>query len=116
MTTLLATSDFNYVWIAAGIGAVIGYLSGGNSCRRTADNLQRLTLQMQDLERKVAALLKHQGIEMPRSASDLSPEVQMLARDPQQKIAAIKRYRQEHPGAGLAEAKERIEKFCNTGQ
>ena len=48
--------------------------------------------------------------------SDLSPEVQMMARDPQQKIAAIKLYRQEHPGTGLAAAKERVEDFRKTGR
>jgi len=38
------------------------------------------------------------------------PEVQALAHDPlQQKIAAIKLYREQNPGIGLAEAKEAVE-------
>ena len=40
----------------------------------------------------------------------------MMAKDPHQKIAAIKLYREERPGTGLAEAKERIERFYNTGR
>jgi len=116
MTTLLAGSDFNDVWIYAGIGAVIGYLSGGNRYRKVEMNVKRLALQVSDLDEKLDALLKHQGIVMPPSASNLSREVQRMARDPDQKIAAIKLYREEHPGVGLAEAKERIEEFSRTGR
>jgi ribosomal protein L7/L12 len=43
--------------------------------------------------------------------SGLSPQVELLARDPDRKIAAIKLYREEHPGTGLAEAKLIIEEF-----
>ena len=46
----------------------------------------------------------------------LSPEVQALAKDPAQFIAAIKRFRDAHPDVDLATAKERIERFCQTGQ
>jgi hypothetical protein len=46
---------------------------------------------------------------------DLSPEVQAMAKDPSQLIAAIKLFRQEHPDVSLAAAKERIERFCQTG-
>lgn len=41
--------------------------------------------------------------------SPLSPEVQALARDPKQKIAAIKLHREQNPGLGLAEAKREAE-------
>ncbi len=115
MTTLLATADFNYVWVAAGAGALVGYLSGANGCKKLEASVQRLTFQVSDLQKKLDALLKHEGVVMPPSTSDLSPEIQMMARDPHQKIAAIKLYREAHPGTGLAEAKERIEKFYNTG-
>jgi hypothetical protein len=50
------------------------------------------------------------------SATDLSSEVQRLAQDPKQLIAAIKLYRREHPSAGLAEARERIEQFRLQGR
>ena len=47
--------------------------------------------------------------------TELSPEVQQVAREPKQLIAAIKLYRQQHPSAGLAEAKQRIERFQQQG-
>jgi hypothetical protein len=47
---------------------------------------------------------------------DLSPKAQALARQPSQLIAAIKLFRQEHPDVSLTQAKERIERFCKTGQ
>jgi len=68
---------------------------------------QRIDLQR--LERKLDALLKHHGVEPP---SRLSPEVQRMARDPRQKIAAIKLHRDQNPGLGLAEAKAEIEDFA----
>ena len=116
MTTLLAALDFSHLAIGAAIGAVIGFFSVGAGYGKVEVNVRRLALQVSDLQRKLDALLKHQGIEMPPPASDLSPEVQMMAKDPSQKIAAIKLYRQEHPGSGLAEAKERIEEFSKTGR
>lgn len=84
--------------------------------RGTSDaNMQRLTFEVRDLQKKLDALLKQQGIEIA-PASDLSPGLQMMAKDPRQKIAAIKLYRDEHPGVGLAEAKQRIEQFSETGR
>ena len=47
---------------------------------------------------------------------DLSPEVQAMSKDPSQSIAAIKLFREVHPDVSLAAAKERIERFCQTGQ
>jgi hypothetical protein len=116
MITLLATLDFNSLAIGAAIGAVVGFFSVGTGYGKVEVNVKRLALQVSDLQKKLDALLKHQGIEMPPQGSDLSPEVQMLAKDPNQKIAAIKLYREEHPGVGLAEAKERIEEFSKTGR
>jgi hypothetical protein len=47
---------------------------------------------------------------------DLSPEVQAMAKNPSQLIAAIKLFREAHPDVSLAAAKDRIERFCQTGQ
>ena len=116
MTTLLAAADFNYVWMFAGISAVVGYLSGSARSGAVEAKVNRLTFQMADLQNKLDALLKHQGIAMPAATSDLSAELQMMAKDPHQKIAAIKLYREERPGTGLAEAMERIERFYTTGR
>lgn len=115
MTSLLAVLEFSdFVIIAAIVAAFAG---GAAFTTRPNINLLRLERQMQELQQKLDALLKHQGIEMPTPPpSDLSPELQFMARDPHQKIAAIKLYRQEHPGAGLAEAKERIEEFYRNGR
>jgi len=60
------------------------------------------------LERKLDALLKHQGVSLP---SRLSPDVQSLAKDPKQKIAAIKLHREQNPGLSLADAKAEVEDF-----
>ena len=68
---------------------------------------QRVDLRR--LERKLDALLKHHGIALP---TRLSPEVQRMARDPRQKVAAIKLHREQNPGLGLAEAKEEVEDFA----
>ena len=115
MTALLAVLDFtDYAFIA---GIVIVFAGGAAYTARPDINLRRLEWQVRELLQKLDSLLKHQGIEMPPPpASDLSPEVQTMARDPHQKIAAIKLYRQEHPGMGLAQAKERVEEFSRTGR
>jgi ribosomal protein L7/L12 len=110
MSPLLAVLEFNDYAIIAGI--VIVFAGGAAYTARPAINLLKLELQMRDLQQKVDALLKHQGVVMPvPPPSDLSPQVELLARDPSQKIAAIKAYREEHPGVGLAEAKLKIEEF-----
>jgi ribosomal protein L7/L12 len=72
---------------------------------------------LHEVQQKLDALLKHQGIVMPpREQSDMSPELQIMAREPSQKIAAIKRYREENSGTGLADAKARIEEFAKNGR
>ena len=68
----------------------------------------RQRLDVRRLERKVDALLQHHGIAAP---SPLSPEVQRMAKDPAQKLAAIKLHREQNPGLGLAEAKAEVEEF-----
>ena len=115
MTAVLAVLELSDFCIIAGIVAI--FAGGAAYTRRPNINLLRLERRMQELQQKLDALLKHQGIEMPTPPpSDLSPEVQLMARDPRQKIAAIKLYREENPGAGLAEAKERIEEFYKSGR
>lgn len=115
MTALLAVLEFkDYAMIAC---IVVIFAGGAAYTTRRDINLLRLERQIRELQQKLDALLKHQGIEMPApTPSDLSPELQLMARDPSQKIAAIKLYRQENPGAGLAEAKERIEEFYKSGR
>ena len=70
----------------------------------------RLRLDIRRLDRKLDALLKHHGVELPPSR--LSPEVQLLAKDPTKKIAAIKLHRQQNPGLSLAEAKADVEDYA----
>ena len=105
MTPILATSlgfgDFAIIaWIVlvfAGAGAA--YTSRQSVLRR--------------IERKLDALLKHQGVSLPPQAK-LSDEVQQLARD-NHKIEALKLHR-EQTGLGLAEAKSDVEDFIKTIQ
>lgn len=70
--------------------------------------IQRQQVYLRSLDIKLDALLKQQGVEWP----SLSPEVQALALDPNRKIAAIKRLREEKPDLGLAEAKAEVEAFA----
>jgi ribosomal protein L7/L12 len=117
MTTLLAGMDFKDLAIGAAIGAVIAIIAGGTASSKSDVNAQLLALQVRDLQKKLDALLKHQGVEMPPPpASGLSPELERLASLPDTKIAAIKLYRQENPGASLREAKEKIEAFYKSRQ
>lgn len=85
---------------------VLFFLVAGNFSLFNMMQNQRVYLRRLDI--KLDALLKHQGVEWP----SLSPEVQALALDPSRKIAAIKRYREEHPDIGLAEAKAEVEAFA----
>lgn len=68
----------------------------------------RQQINLNRVERKLDALLKQQGVSLP---SGLSPEVQRIAMDPSEKIAAIKLHREQNPGLSLAEAKKEIEEF-----
>jgi hypothetical protein len=115
MTTLLAALEFKDYAIIAAIAAIF---AGGAAYTKGPDvKVQLLLIQMRELQKKLDALLKHQGIEMPLPpASGLSPEVELLASVPDTRIAAIKLYRQENPGAGLREAKEMIEAFYKSRQ
>jgi ribosomal protein L7/L12 len=112
MTILFADAESNNFIAAAAIGAVIGWLLGGATNSKSDAAVKLLTLQMRELQKKLDALLKHQEVELPAPPpSGLSPEVELLASLPDTKIEAIKLYLKQNPGAGLREAKEKIEAF-----
>jgi hypothetical protein len=64
------------------------------------------------IERKLNALLRHQGVD-PNLGPPLSDRVKQLAADSARKIEAIKVYREE-TGAGLVEAKEAVEAYIHS--
>ena len=98
--TTLSFSDFAIIaWLVIVFGGAAAYTT------RRAVDLRRI-------ERKLDALIKHHGISVPPQES-MSEEVQRLARDPAQKIAAIKLHR-EQTGLGLAKAKADIEDFIKS--
>ena len=99
--------DFLFFPLLVAILTVLVAQSGRKGCQ-----VGCLERRLRAMEQKLDALLKHEGIEPPPPpASGLSPEVERLAQDPKAKIAAIRLYRQENPGVGLAEAKAKIEEF-----
>jgi ribosomal protein L7/L12 len=111
MTTVLNFWDFLV------IGLIVLCFAGADYLKGPDVKLQLLSLQVRELQKKLDALLKHQGVELPAPPpSGLSPEVELLASVPDTKIAAIKRYRQENRGVGLREAKEKIEAFYHSRQ
>jgi ribosomal protein L7/L12 len=65
----------------------------------------------QDVERKLNLVLAHLGID-PMAQVSPSSHVVSLAADPQQRIAAIKAYRQQ-TGAGLKEAVAVIDRIAS---
>lgn len=99
MTPLLAVLELTDFLVIAALFMM--FRGGAAFFVRKPDNSRRL-------ERKLDALLKHHGIELP---SGMSLDVQQLARDPSRKIEAIKLHREDHPGLGLAEAKLQVEEF-----
>ncbi len=116
MTTMpmMAVLEFLDFVIIAGIVLVLG---GAMASRARPDEaLDRLEREMGRIRRRVDALLEHQGVRPPGPPpSGLSPEVERLAASPDTKIEAIKRCREENPGMGLKEAKEKIEEFYRRG-
>jgi len=112
MTSLLGVLEIgDYAIFAAIIGAIVVLLTRGAAyTTRQAGDLRRLERQLDWLHQKIDALLKLQGVELPPPPpSGLSSEVERLAHEPGGKIAAIKLYREQNPGTGLAEAKAKIE-------
>ena len=71
-----------------------------------------LIARIRGIERKLNALLRHNGVD-PTLGLPLSDRVKQIAADPVLKIEAIKIYREE-TGASLAEAKEAVEMFLNS--
>ena len=83
--------------------------------RVKSSDLRRLEQRLETLQYQVTQLLQHTGLQVTsQPPSGMSPEVERLACDPSTKIAAIKLYRDQHPGVGLAEAKAKIEAFANS--
>ncbi len=113
MPSLLGVLEFGDYAIIAGIGVLFAG-SAAYATRQRID-LGRLERQLDWLHQKMDALLKHQGVELPPlPASGLSSEVERLANAPGGKIAAIKLYREQNPGVGLAEAKAKVEEFLQS--
>ena len=115
MTPLLAVLDItDYVVIAVIAGVVTGFSA---LARRPDVNVERLERSVRDLQKKLDALLKHQGVQLPPPPEfGMSAELEKMACDRSQMIAAIKRYREENPGGGLREAKDQIEAFYKSRQ
>lgn len=103
MILLFGTLEFSYYAL---IALLVLSIAGGS---RVALAQQRLDLRR--LERKLDALLKHHGVELP---TRLSPEVRRLAKDVNSKIAAIKLHREQNPGFSLKEAKADVDDFAGS--
>jgi ribosomal protein L7/L12 len=73
----------------------------------------RTERRLRALEAKYQRLARHAGLDSA-DASEPSAEVQLLARTPGQKIAAIKLYR-EQSGVGLRQAKEVVDRIEAAG-
>jgi hypothetical protein len=63
--------------------------------------------RISQLEHQLHILFKKQKGENP-----LSPEVELLAKDPKQKVAAIQLHRDQNPGMSIADAKWDIENLA----
>jgi hypothetical protein len=101
----------DFVILAAIVFVITGFTARAARQRVFLGSVER---QVQSLQQKLDALLAHHGIRPPPPPpSGLSPEVERLARSPDTKIAAIRLYRDQNPGVGLAEAKARIEAFAD---
>jgi ribosomal protein L7/L12 len=110
MNPLFAILDWGDYGIIAVIVSCFSF--GASMATRSDVNIVLLEKQLRVLQIKMDALLKHHGIELPNPPpSGLSAKVELLASDPNTRIAAIKLYREENPGTGLAEAKVAIETY-----
>ena len=98
MTPLLATLQFIDFM---GIAFIVIVFGGG------ADIIGRQRVDLRRLERKLDALLKHQGVSLPPIVSE---EVQRILRDPAKKPEAVKLHR-EQTGLDLADATADVEAF-----
>lgn len=84
---------------------MFGLLDGGGLSVEDAARLRRM-------ERKLDAVMAHLGL-TDKQSYDLSDAARRFA-DEGQKIAAIKQYRDD-TGAGLAEAKDKVEEYLRRG-
>jgi hypothetical protein len=104
---MFAALDFgDFVWI----GLIVMLFAGGSAA---ASRLKPSdTSRLRRLEAKLDLILEHLGLEYegPDTPAGLSAEVQALADDPGQKIAAIKLHR-EQTGLGLKDAKDAVEAY-----
>jgi ribosomal protein L7/L12 len=96
----------DYVYWLLGLALVLIAYAAFTIVQRLDMILRQLLL----LQRKADLALTHMGIQAPPEHSPLSERVKELAADPAQKIHAIKLYREE-TGAGLADAKDAVEKW-----
>lgn len=71
--------------------------------------LEQVERHLKRLDYRMGLILQHLNVDLG-VGTQLSEQVQTLARDPRRRIEAIKLYREE-TGAGLREAKEAIEAF-----
>jgi len=95
------------IWVVIGLSVFV-VLTMLNT-ERQAGVMRR---DLARVDRKLNLLLKEMNISFDEFA-ELSDRVQEVARDPSRKIEAIKLYRDE-TGAGLAEAKEKVEAFMDS--
>jgi hypothetical protein len=108
MSGLLAILEFRDYVIITGIVLAVSMAT------RTRVEMDGLRRQLNAVQRRLDALLKHQGVVLPPPPrSGLSPEVERLAMARESKIQAIRLYREQNPGVSLKEAKERIEAFAD---
>lgn len=97
--------------ILAAIAWIFGGFAGSHLfTSELRKSLRQLEKQIEQLQYTLSFVVKHHGIELPPPLSGLSTEAEALA-IANQKIAAIKLYREQNPGAGLLEAKQKVEAF-----
>ena len=87
----------------AAAGAILGMILGAG----LTILVMRVSAVAARLDRKLDALIRHAGIDLPKLAAE---EAAALARAGK-KIEAIKLYR-EYTGCGLAEAKAKVESLA----
>lgn len=116
MTPILGLLLGDYLGIAFVVTVVTLFVQAITYTTRERMILDGIDLKLKPLERKLDALLKHQGVVMPLTPlkSPVSPEVQKLARSPGSQSKAIELYREQNPEASQAEAKIIIEFYAKS--
>ncbi len=94
------------------IAGIVAVFSGGAAARASLGRKQRERLER--IDRNLELIMVQLGMQKPAgdaaSSSANDAEWQALADDPNQKIMAIKVYREQY-GVGLAEAKQAVEDY-----